>query len=74
MDESGLLELKNDSMSSRKFRCPGCGMAITPRPFQDPQRDLELKFKDEKIKKENEEFVAEANEFRRKFAEEMGGD
>jgi predicted RNA-binding Zn-ribbon protein involved in translation (DUF1610 family) len=70
LEDSGLIELKNDTMSSRKFRCPQCGLAITPRPCQDPQSELERKFEEERLKRENESFIADSDEFRKKFVEE----
>lgn len=73
LEETGLVELKNDSMSSRKFRCPWCGRAVAPRKFPDPQADLENKAKEERLKVDHEAFVGESIEFQRKFSEESNG-
>lgn len=67
VDDIGLHELKNDSMSSRKFRCPGCGRAVAPRKFPDPQREMELAAKEERVKAENEAFMAQHAEFQKNF-------
>jgi len=69
-DASGLLELKNDSMSSRKFRCPGCGRAIAPRSHQDPQSEMNRRASDERIKAENEVFINEVMDFQKNFIRE----
>jgi hypothetical protein len=69
-DAPGLLELKNDSMSSRKFRCPGCGRAIAPRKHPDPQSEVDRKIKDARMKEENEAFIKSAIDFSANFAKE----
>lgn len=69
-DGVGLVEIKNDSLSGKKYRCPGCGRAITSRKFSDPQGDHELREKEKAMKEENEKWMKEHLEFRRKFTEE----
>lgn len=66
---TGLKELKNDSMSSRKFRCEKCGRGVSPLRFPDPQSELDRKAKEERLKSENESFMDEAMEFQRSFRE-----
>lgn len=71
LEDTGLHELKSDSMSSRKFRCPGCGRAIAPRKFPDPQREMDLASEEKRIKEENEAFIIEHAEFQRNFLKEI---
>jgi hypothetical protein len=71
IDDCGLYELKSDSMSARKFRCPGCGRAIVPRKFPDPQKDLERAAREERIRSENEAFLIDHEEFQKKFVKEV---
>lgn len=66
---SGLRELKTDTLSSRKFRCPGCGRGVAPRKFPDPQAEADRKAKDDRLKAENEAFLGETIDFQRKFSE-----
>lgn len=68
-DDTGLAEVKNDAMGPSKIRCPGCGRAVVPRKFPDPQAELEGRAKEERLKAEHEAFVGEAAEFQRKFSE-----
>lgn len=72
-EDTGLVELKNDTLSPRKFRCPGCGRAVAPRSFPDPQSELEGKAKEERLKAEHEAFVGEAMDFQRRFSEGADG-
>ena len=69
-DSSGLHELKSDSMSGRKFRCPGCGRAIVPRPAPDPQSDVERQTKEERSKSEYEAWMERSLDFQRNFLKE----
>ena len=71
IEDAGVYELKSDSMSSRKFRCPGCGRAIAPRNFPDPQKDLDIEAREERIKSENEAFLVDHEEFQKKFVKEV---
>jgi DNA-directed RNA polymerase subunit RPC12/RpoP len=63
----GLHELKNDSMSGRKFRCPGCGRGVVPRPTQDPQHELDTRIREERSKLEYEEWMEKSRESQRNF-------
>lgn len=69
-DSSGLHELKSDSMSARKFRCPGCGRAIVPRSAPDPQADVERQAKEERTKSEYEAWMERSLDFQRNFLKE----
>lgn len=69
-NEIGLKELKNDTLSSKKYRCPGCGRAISPRKFGDPQKEQDRKENEDRMKKENEKWIKENLDFQKKFAEE----
>ena len=73
IEESGLHELKSDTMSSRKFRCPGCGRAITPRGAKDPQAEMDRKAYDEKSRSENNKWIQEAIQFQSDFLKEAEG-
>jgi len=73
LDNSGLTELGNDTMSARKFRCPKCGRAIAPRQAPDPQSDIDLKAKEERTKSENEAWMLQHTEFQKSFLEELNG-
>jgi uncharacterized protein YlaI len=70
-NEVGLKELKNDTLSSKKYRCPRCGRAISPRKFGDPQKEQDRKENEDKMKKENETWIRENLDFQKKFAEEI---
>jgi predicted RNA-binding Zn-ribbon protein involved in translation (DUF1610 family) len=63
---SGLKESNNDS-SGKKYKCPSCGRAIVPRKCLDPQADLDRKKKEQRIKKENERWLEDSEEFQKKF-------
>ncbi|NBT57282.1 hypothetical protein EBT16_00700 [bacterium] len=69
-DDVGLCELNNDSLSSKKYRCPGCGRAVSPRKFSDPQGDQDRKNKEESIKKNEEKWRQENLDFHARFMEE----
>ena len=71
LEDPGLNEMKNDTLSSRKFRCPGCGRGVAPRKFKDPQKDLDDKLADEKAKAENEEFMKDSISYQESFLEEI---
>lgn len=66
-DSSGLHELKNDSMSGRKFRCLGCGRGVVPRPAPDPQYEVDMKVKEEKSRSEYEDWMEKSIDFQRNF-------
>lgn len=65
-----LHELKNDTMSCRKYRCKNCGRAVVPRKFKDPQKDLEKKQQEERIEKENETWLQNNIDFQVNFLKE----
>jgi hypothetical protein len=69
-DNTGLSEIKNDSLSSRKYRCPGCGRATSPRKFSDPQKEQDRKNEEEKMKKNEEKWRQENLDFHTRFLEE----
>lgn len=69
--EEDVIELKNDSMSSRKFKCEKCGRAVVPRKIKDPQSDLDKKIKEQKIQEENENWIKENINFKNKFLKEI---
>jgi hypothetical protein len=64
-------ELKNDTMSSRKFRCPKCGFAITPRPAADPQSELRRKLEEERAAEENRRWLEESERQTKEFMEKV---
>lgn len=71
LSDCGLYELKNDSMSSKKFRCPKCGRAITPRPISDPQSELERRKEDEKLEEQKKDWIKENIAFQKEFIREI---
>jgi len=64
-------ELGNDTLSNKKYRCPQCGRGVTSRKFPDPQRELNLKLKKEKIKDELSEFIDKNLNFQKDFLKEV---
>jgi len=70
-DDIGIVELKNDTLSSRKFRCPSCGLAITPRKMKDPQSELDRERMDHEMAEENKKWLEESIEKQAKFIQEM---
>lgn len=73
LEMSGLKEMSNDSMSSRKFRCPSCGRGISPRKLSDPQGELDRREKEEAMKSEYKDWLDKSMEFQAKFAEDNDG-
>jgi hypothetical protein len=69
-DEPGLYELKSDTLSNKKFRCLGCGRAISARPFKDPQGEADRKLKETKMEEENKKWIEEHIQFQEKFLKE----
>lgn len=67
LEESGLFELKSDALSARKFRCPQCGRAMCPRASSDPQADLEMNIEEDRLRRENESFIEETEQFQKNF-------
>lgn len=68
---SGLHELKNDSMSNMKFRCPGCGRGVAPRPAKDPQAEVERKAREERSKSEYEAWMERSIDLQKTFIKEI---
>lgn len=73
IEDSGLHELSNDSMSARKFRCPSCGRAITPRKFLNPQAEVEKKASEEAMKSEHEKWLESSMDYQKSFIEGKDG-
>lgn len=71
--QSGLVELANDSMSSKKFRCPSCGRGIAPRKFSNPQADVERVASEEAAKSEHERWLDMTMDYQRSFLEGQDG-
>lgn len=67
----GAVELKNDTLSNRKFRCPRCGFAVTPRKTKDPQFDLDRAKKDMETENQNKKWLEESVEKQIEFIKEM---
>lgn len=74
LNDPDLKELKNDSMSARKFRCPKCGRGVAPRPIKDPQKELELKNQETTIQQENKKWIEEIVQFQEEFRKEKDHD
>lgn len=70
LNNTGLHELKNDTMSARKFRCPSCGFAVCPRKIKDPQAELERKKLDDRIAEENRSWLEESKKAQEQFLKE----
>ena len=70
LDASGLHELKSDTLSNKKFRCIGCGRAISARPFKDPQGEADIKSQETKMEEENKKWIEEHIQFQEKFLKE----
>lgn len=74
LEDSGLLETSNDTMSSRKFRCPSCGRGISPNKFQNPQAEVDRAAAERSMKSEMDAWMAKSAEFQRKFIEARDGE
>jgi DNA-directed RNA polymerase subunit RPC12/RpoP len=70
VENSGLVELKNDTMSSKKYRCQGCGRGVVSRFAKDPQQEVDRKIEEEKMNQEKQNWIQENIDFRSKFLEE----
>lgn len=64
-------ELKNDTLSNKKYRCKKCGRGVCLRKFQDPQSELDKKIQEEKSKKETEDWIIENMDYRKNFLKEI---
>lgn len=71
--QSGLRPSPNDTMSADKFKCPGCGRAVTPRKIQDPQGEADRIARDDKAKSDNEAWLEKSMEYQREFIRGMNG-
>lgn len=69
--ENGAYEIKNDTMSPRKFRCPSCGFAITPRKTNDPQSELDRAKRDADMEEENKKWLKDSVERQTIFVKEI---
>lgn len=65
------MALRNDTLSAKKFRCPSCGFAITPRPAGDPQSELDRRLREEKIAEENRRWLEESKRSTKEFMEKI---
>lgn len=72
LSDGDLFELKNDTMSARKFRCPKCGFAVAPRKAKDPQSELERKLVEQKIQNDYAKWLEESARDREEFLKEIG--
>jgi hypothetical protein len=70
-EDIGIVELKNDTLSARKFRCPSCGFAVTPRKTKDPQLELDRARRDREMAEENRRWLDESTEKQAEFIKEM---
>lgn len=71
LKDSNLYELKSDTLSSKKFRCPTCGRAVCPRAAADPQREQDNKANSEKMIEENKKWMQENIKFQEEFEKEI---
>lgn len=71
LSETGLYEVRNHTMGPRKFRCPSCGFAVTPRPAKDPQSEADSKAADARAAEENKRWLEESARERIKFMEKV---
>jgi len=70
-NKTNLVELNNDSMSSKKYRCPGCGRGVAPRKFADPQEEQDRKNEEERMRRNEEKWRQENLDFHARFMEEV---
>lgn len=71
LSETGLYEVRNDAMGPRKFRCPVCGFAVTPRPTKDPQSEADRKAAEIKVAEEDRRWLEESARERAEFMEKI---
>jgi histone acetyltransferase (RNA polymerase elongator complex component) len=64
-------ELKNDTLSNRKFRCPSCGFAISPSKMKDPQADIERAKKEKEMTEDTKKWLEESIEKQINFVKEV---
>lgn len=71
LENCGLRELNNDTMSCKKYRCPECGRGVSPRMAKDPQREVDRKLEEDKMNLEKKAWIQENIEFRKNFSEDL---
>jgi hypothetical protein len=71
LSDKDLHELKNDTMSCRKFRCPSCGFAVSPRPAKDPQSELEGRLRERRMQEDDKKWLEESARAREEFMKEI---
>jgi ribosomal protein S27AE len=69
--KTNIYELKNDTLSNKKYRCEKCGRGVCLRKFQDPQSELDKKIQEDKIKKETEEWIIKNMDYRKNFLKDI---
>ena len=69
--EAPALELKNDTLSGRKFRCPSCGMAVAPRKTKDPQAKIDMSRMEAEAEEENRRWLEDSLERQHDFIREI---
>lgn len=71
LENNDIFELKNDSLSNKKYRCQNCGRAVVAKKIQDdPQKTLEEKKQKEKIEADNKKWIEEYIQQQINFAKE----
>lgn len=63
----------NDTMSSKKTKCPKCGRSVTPRKFPNPQGEADTAAKEQRNKLENEAWLERSAEYQREFIRARDG-
>lgn len=66
-----VVELHNDTLGARKFRCPSCGFAVTPRKSKDPQSEVDKLRLEQEMERENRRWLEDSAEKQVKFIKEM---
>lgn len=69
-EDADVYELKNDTLSNKKYRCKNCGRAVVPRKILDPQKELEIKEEKKKMEEENKKWIKENSNFQVNFLKE----
>lgn len=67
-------EIKNDTLSCKKFRCPKCGRAVSAKKIKDPQKDLEKQKEELRVQEENKKWMDESIAFQINFNKERNED
>lgn len=70
IESVGLTPLNSDTLSNKKYRCPNCGRAMTPRKCKDPQSELEAKNRSEQIQQENKKWMEDSISIQKAFKED----